>query len=234
MAISTENDALIQQMIQDAKPAPEPGTAIKGQVIHSGDDTLESPMIGKDITSAGYVYVYDTETGDRSVINRNMLLPQLKKKKPNGKPAFTVIDPHIKQVKGSCKCMLHPDDPKRAYYDTLGLPVCKKSNLTSPFQVRRHMQKRHKQEWETIQEETRLIKEEEEKAFQRLIIQQSQGAKAIPRKETTAATVEAINDEMGSDNEQPILQRVDSTETETYVSDKPVKEKPRAKKTKRK
>jgi hypothetical protein len=102
--------------------------------------------------SAGWVYIYDTRTNERSVCNRNNLTAQLKKKRPDGSLVFTTRKPKNSPERGVLKCMLHPDE-RKPIYDAWRLPVCMKDNLTSLFQVRRHMQKRHKQEWETIREE---------------------------------------------------------------------------------
>ena len=135
-------------------PNPEEGVSVKGL----------------SVTSAGYSYIYDTKTGDRSKTNNNMLPMQLKKKHPDGTPRFTTIKPPFEPKKGTLKCMLHADDPNRKLYDEMGLPSCKKHNLTNPFQVRRHMEKRHKMEWQAI-EQMRIEKErQEDREFQRKIL----------------------------------------------------------------
>jgi hypothetical protein len=167
-----DNDALIEEMMRDAEETAEPGTLHSKTVIHEGDETLPSPMIVKSIDSAGYAPIYDTQTGERSLTNKNMLRAQLGKKRPDGTPYFTTKNPNIKPKTGTLKCMLHPDDPNRGYYDELGLPVCRKSNLTSPYQVKRHMQKRHPSAWETIEEEIRKTEKEEDRKLQRSLIKQ--------------------------------------------------------------
>jgi len=164
-----DNDAVLAQMIHDAEAAAEPGQKV-GSVISDGSDD-GFPAIVKDMTSAGWVYIYDRKTGERSVCNKNMLSSALKKKRGN-EFVFTTIKPSIEPVRGTHKCMLHPDNKNRKHYDEMGLPVCMKSNLTSPFQVTRHMQKRHKVEWATIQSEIQEQKEQRDRDFQERMLSQ--------------------------------------------------------------
>ena len=164
-----EDDKLIEELVRDAEKAAEPGVLTAKQVLSEGDaDT--PPSIVTQVTSAEYVWIYDTRTGDQSKCNRNMLVQHLKKKRPDGSLVFTTKDPGFRPKQGTHKCMLHPDDPNRKHYDELGLPTCKKANLASPFQVRRHMQKRHKQEWATLEQEREDREKEEERAFRRELL----------------------------------------------------------------
>jgi hypothetical protein len=143
----------IEEQIRDAEVAPESKVRLDSQ------EPL-TEMSPTKMQSAGYVYIYDTRTNERSVCNRNMLTAQLKKARPDGSLVFTTRKPRVGPQRGTLKCMLHVDDPNRAHYDALGLAVCPKATLASPYQVQRHMQKRHKMEWATIKEET----DREEKA----------------------------------------------------------------------
>lgn len=170
MDTEQENKGLIEEMINKAEQAKEPGEIATQQVIHKGDKEVPSPMVATRMESAGYVYIYDTRTGERSVTNRNMLPTQLKKKREDGSSVFTTVKPGITPRRGNLKCMLHPDEPNRKHYDDLGLPVCRKANLTSPYQVRRHMEKRHPMEWQTIEQERIDAEKKEDKEFQRQLI----------------------------------------------------------------
>jgi hypothetical protein len=164
-----DNQALLEEMLSKAQIAPEPGTMEKVINDGAGENALP-PMVSNSLKSAGYVYIWDNRTGERSVTNRNMLPMQLRKKRPDGSVVFTTIDPHIKPLRGTYKCMLHPDDPNRKHYDELGLATCRKATLTSPYQVKRHMQKRHKVEYETIEEERKEKERQEDRAFQRKVM----------------------------------------------------------------
>ena len=165
-----ENEKLIEEMVKDAEVAAEPGELKTKQVLHKGDDELPSPMMATEIKSAGYVYIYDTRTGDRSLCNRNMLLQHLKKKRDDGSTVFTTKDPGFRPPQGTLKCLLHKDGLDRKHYDELGLAVCTKDNLKSKYQVIRHMQKRHKMEWETIEQERKDAEKEEDRMFQRQLM----------------------------------------------------------------
>lgn len=165
------NDELIALMQRRAGIAPEPGSLRTQQVVHRGDEALPAPQVVSSLQSAGYCYIYDTRTGERSVTNRNMLLAQLEKKREDGSQVFTVDDPKITPTRGSHKCLLHPDDPRRAEYDAMGLVVCAKANLTSPYQVTMHMRHRHPAEWATIEEERLRREKAEERVFQQKMLE---------------------------------------------------------------
>jgi len=172
------DEKLVEEMVRDAERAEEPGKE-DSRIINKGDAELPIPMV-MSIKSAGYVYIYDTRTGERSLTNRNMLPSQLKKRRADGSVVFTTISPGIKPARGTLKCTLHADGANREHYDELGLPVCRKANLTSPFQVKRHMQKRHPVEWATIEEERVAAEKEEDRDFQRMILDRTFTSKEKP------------------------------------------------------
>ena len=145
----------IQEQLRDAEAAQEPGNMQPGAVIGNSNGMT---MTAAELQSAGYVYVYDNRTGDRSVVNRNMLQQQLQKRREDGSYIFTTQKPDIEPPMGSIKCVLHKDDPNRKHYDRLGLPTCRKSNIVASHDLRIHMEKRHRREWATIDGE-RIEKE---------------------------------------------------------------------------
>ena len=153
----------IEEQLRDAEVVPEAQLEIEGK---SEDVEYMKP---EPVLSAGQVYIYDTKTHERSVCRRNILPHKLKLKREDDSPVFTTVKPKTLPRRGVLKCMLHPDE-RTEMYDAWGFPVCKKSNLTSPFQVRRHMQKRHKQEYEAIKEEKTRIEKDEERQLRESII----------------------------------------------------------------
>lgn len=164
----TDNTALIEEMLQQAQPAPEPGDFLKERVIHQGDGETPMPIVADSVTSAGHAYVYDTLTGDRSEVNRNMLVLQLRKKRPDGSTAFSTRPPKgVIPVAGSLKCYLHPDGPERQRYAQMGFKACPKANLVTEFDVESHMKARHKREWAAIQADRVRKEREEDRAFQK-------------------------------------------------------------------
>jgi len=156
-------DELIEEMLVTAEKAGHPSD--KPRVVDEADSS--TPTVAYKVSSAGYVFIYDTRTGDRSRTNRNMLPTQLKKRRADGSPVFTTKKPSFSPARGTFKCMLHIDDPNREHYNALGLATCRKSNLTNAYQVRRHMQKRHPVEWEVIEEERKAKEKAEDREFQR-------------------------------------------------------------------
>ena len=124
----------------------------------------------EEMESAGWVTVWDKFTGEPSKVNRNMLAAQLLKVNDDGLRCFTTVKPAIKPWRGSTPCMLHPDSEDRSAYDRMGLPVCKSGNLASEFQMRLHMEHRHKNEWAQLQDiEQQKVDEEERLVRQALI-----------------------------------------------------------------
>ena len=124
----------------------------------------------EEMESAGWVTVWDKFTGEPSKVNRNMLAAQLLKVNDDGVRCFTTVKPAIEPWRGNTLCMLHPDSEDRPVYDRMGLPVCKSGNLASEFQMRLHMQHRHKNEWAQLQDiEQQKVDEEERLVRQALI-----------------------------------------------------------------
>ena len=158
------------ELIEEAESAPEPGSFNRQQVINSPSDAFPVDVQISSLESAGYAYVYDNITGDRSVVNRNMLEAQLSKLRLDGTRYFTTVKPNVEPKRGELKCLLHEDDPERWQYDEWGFAVCNKSNLVSEFQVNRHVQIRHRMEWQTIYEERQVKEKEEERNFQRQLL----------------------------------------------------------------
>lgn len=50
-----------------------------------------------------------------------------------------------------------------------------KSNLTSPYQVNRHMEKKHKDEWKAIEQERTERERQEDRELQRLLLASAVG-----------------------------------------------------------
>ena len=176
--IKTENETLIEEMLRDAEKAPEPGTLDK--VIHRGDEKQPAPMTLAELTSAGWVYIYETSDGQRSTANRNMLKELLKVKNKDGTSRFTTIKPSYEPKRGTLKCLLHEDDPNRKHYSELGLATCRKSNLTSPYMVTQHMRKRHPVEWAAIEKERTDRERKEDRDFQHKLMDRVAGEEKPP------------------------------------------------------
>ena len=165
------NAEIIEDMLRNAKPQEIESDLNKNPIIHKGDEKLEAPMTVHEITSAGYVYVWDTRTYDKIPILYYMLPSKLRQRREDGSFRFTTRDPGKLPVRGTVKCLLHKDSPDREHYDVLGFKVCPKDNITNLHQLRQHMTKKHSQEWKAIEEERKENERQEDRALQKLLLQ---------------------------------------------------------------
>lgn len=180
------SNKLIEELLRDAELAEEPGGFHENDVIHRPDGELPAPMVTAVMRSAGHVYIYDTETRERSITNRNMLQAQLEKKRPDGSSAFTTVAPLQPPARGTFKCLLHKDQPERAHYDTLGLPTCPKANIPSLYMVGQHMAHRHSTANATIESEREAREKAEDREFQRSLVRIAGGSGALAAGSQTA------------------------------------------------
>jgi len=149
--MTTNNEPAIEEMMRDAEMADEPGDLKAGKVISA---TADMTMSTSELQSAGYVYVYDNRTGDRSVVNRNMLQQQLEKRREDGSFAFSTRKPEgVEPATRTLKCFLHEDDPNREKYDRMGIVRCRKSNFFTELDRERHLRFRHPRAWATLESE---------------------------------------------------------------------------------
>ncbi len=175
-----QNEALIEEMLQDAKKTEIPSDLTTNPIIHRGDETLQVPMTVKEISSAGYIPIWDTRTYEKAPVLYYMAPAKLRQIRPDGSRRFTTVDPGKLPKRGTIKCMLHAEGENRGHYDTLGFRVCRKSNITNPYQLKQHMIKKHPQEWAAIEEERKERERQEDRALQRLLL-----TSQMPSKEVT-------------------------------------------------
>jgi hypothetical protein len=165
-----QNESLIAEMLRDAKTVELPSELAKNPIVSRGSDD-EPPMTVKELSSAGYVYVYDTRTFQRIPVLKYMLPSKMRQRREDGSFRFTTNDPGQKPIRGTIKCMLHKDSEQRKHFDELGFRPCKKDNITNQYQLEQHMAKKHRAEWATIKAEKAATEREEDRAIQRLILQ---------------------------------------------------------------
>ncbi len=173
--VTQENESLIQEMLRDAKTAEVPSELSKNPVIHHGDETLEPPMTVKELSNAGYVYVYDSRTYERAPVLYYMLPSILRQRRDDGSFIWTTNDPKQLPKRGTHKCLLHKDSPNRAEFDSMGLRTCKKSNIINDFEVKQHMQKKHPKEWQAIEDQRKDRERQEDRAAQKALYEAVSG-----------------------------------------------------------
>ena len=179
----TTDNRPVAELIAEAEAAPEPGNFDRRRVIHSMSDEFPIDVTVSSLESSGYVYIYDTETAERSITSQDRLAQKLQQLRSNKTRWFTTVKPDFAPHRGTLKCLLHPDDPDRRLYASWGFAECTKANLTTEFQVTRHVQVRHRMEWQTIEAEQERAEREEERNFQRQLLASFSGT-APPNQET--------------------------------------------------
>ena len=190
--MTSQNITDVLEQIADAvNEAPAAEVPTITEAPEPGLSEITDVNQGSIVESAGYVYIWDTQTGKSSVCNRNMLTPTLGKLRKDGTRFFTAIKPNFEPHGGQHKCLLHQSDENRAKYDELGLAVCTKDNLDSPYQVTVHMQARHPQEAATIEDINATAQREEDREFQRVLIQAAARGAALP---TAAAPAKPVRE----------------------------------------
>ena len=166
----SEQDALIAEMLRDAKGVDLPSELAQNPVIHKGDGDLPAPMTVTELKSGKYFYIWESDTGEKVPCLGYMLGQKLRQRLPSGKFRFTTTDPGIKPRRGTIKCMLHLEALNQAEYNELGFRTCKKSNITNQYQLEQHMKKRHPQEWEAIENARKTKERAEDRELQRMLV----------------------------------------------------------------
>ena len=193
--LTTELASEIENL-QPGMAAPEPGPTVGAKVSMDG-----MPAAIHNMTSAGYMYVWNNYNYERSVINRNQRTLKLREVFPVGHVkagflAFTVIEPAIKPWRGILKCPLHMDQPERAAYDIEGYPTCGKSNIPNVWEARLHMERKHNRTWKAIDATKERLEREEDRALSRQTLIAlgggSQATAPVPEDTVTAPLVEPV------------------------------------------
>jgi len=172
-----DNEGLIQEALRDAKLVELPSELKKNPVIHKGDEELDVPMTVKELTSAGYVYVWDSRTFERAPVLYYMLPSILRRRREDGSFIWTTNDPKQLPKRGILKCLLHKDSPDRAKYDEMGFRTCTRGHIPNAFEVKQHMMKKHPKEWQSIEDERKEKERQEDRAAQRALYEAVGGKK---------------------------------------------------------
>jgi len=172
-----DRDVLIEELLMEQeRDNDEPGPPTYREMVHKGDDEFAAPIVAQVMQRAGYVWLYDTKTYERSPFLRYMAPQKLQAKYPDGTPKFTTQRPRDKDGnplmpwRGQVKCLLHPDQPQRDQYDRMGLAVCTSAHIANDQQLVLHMDHKHPSEWRAIQNLKRVDRETEESEYRRAII----------------------------------------------------------------
>lgn len=176
-----DNESLIAEQLRDAKLVELPSELKENPVIHRGDETLDAPMTVKELSSAGYVYVWDSRTYERAPVLYYMLPSILRRRRDDGSFIWTTNDPKQLPYRGTLKCLLHKDSLDRAAYDKMGLRTCKKHNIINEFEVKQHMLKKHPKEWMAIEDVRKETERLEALEIQKGMLAAMRGKEEKPR-----------------------------------------------------
>lgn len=141
----------------------------------------ESSKWVKDISNpTRLVTVYLVSTGEPRHVPAWTLQGKnsiLRRRTQDGQREFATKPPAGKSwEQGTVMCLLHPDHPRRAEFDAMGLlgKTCgaltgkHAGHLASEFALDLHMEHRHAAEWATIQRHEARMRDQEYRDFQRL------------------------------------------------------------------
>ena len=193
----TDNESLIAEQLRDAKLIDVPSELKANPVIHRGDETLEAPMTVKELSSAGYVYIWDSRTFERAPVLYYMLPSILRRRREDGSFIWTTNDPKQLPYRGTYKCLLHKENPAREAFDKMGLRNCKKSNIINEFEVKQHMIKKHPKEWNAIEDLRKERERQEDRADARLLRETLRGnAEKLVRAERQMETCDICGKEV--------------------------------------
>ncbi len=176
--VDADRENLIAEMLRDAKPTELSGDLVKNPVIDDGKST-GAPVVVHEISGAGYVYVWDSRTFEKVPVLYYRIGQVLRKKRPDGSYMFTVRDPGQLPKRGEIKCMLHPESADRKHFDELGFRTCAKKNIINNYELRRHMQMKHPQEFKAINEEKETRQKDEDRALQQALVK-AMTERAVP------------------------------------------------------
>lgn len=196
-------EARIPMDAREALRKEELGEVVGDITDDSGNKMASAMRRVKDSPEwESFVNIYSTLDGMPSRVLRGMAAKKLRQRWPEGvsnvpqelwgRPVFT-RKPLKKYRVGEVKCLLNPEHPRHEFVVLAGLGhlVCMKSNMPTEFAARQHMQHKHSDEWQAL-EDARIAAEtaeakaktEESNAMLRALLE-TLAADRAPVKETT-------------------------------------------------
>src|SRR3990167_1158539 len=114
---------------QFATVAP-PSYMKEGELINRPTDNDPAPMRVRSLRFKGYVEVWDTVTGVKSLQPWWLLWQTMKKQRPDGSKVFTRTDPKIPPNHGAdLFCYLNPASPESQRVKGMGFKPCTKQRI---------------------------------------------------------------------------------------------------------
>jgi len=170
----------LEQRIQAAERDGPVHEYAAGDVLHHETADLPVEMHIVEQRGGKYYQMWHAEDGTERLIHVNLMNGVLKMRfnerhEPllhgrRGGRIFVFDRPTHRPREMVNFCRLHPNDPDRSDWDLMGLPVCKKP-LANPYEVDRHMQKKHSTAWGTIERERTKLERDEDRKAQHVMMQ---------------------------------------------------------------
>ena len=108
------------------------------------------PFASQEFGQHRDVPVYQTINGAQVMIPADAVQAALMLPRDDGELAFS-LEPVPMPERVKIQCLLHPDHRDRALYATLGMRTCPVYDNGSQYDLERHMEMFHSDEWKTIQ-----------------------------------------------------------------------------------
>lgn len=162
---------LLFRQVAEAQATEGPVADPVGTIIKH--PTPDEPMGSEvsEVSGPGWVKLWNTRTGEEVKVNRWLLKDALKKCHDDpvypsylGKPLFQT-KAMTNRMRGKLTCYLYGGNDKCPachkshkphddfhLFESWGMRPCIAAHLPSPFDVRSHMEKKHKREWAAIKE----------------------------------------------------------------------------------
>ena len=172
-----EWDALLARE-SDSVPQVAPASYMKeGEILNRPSETNPLPLRVTSLRYKGYVEVWDTLTGEKSLQPWWLLWQTMKKKREDGTLVFTRSDPHIPPNYGAdLTCPLNPKSPEYKKLKKMGFRDCKKQHIPHIDGLQRHVQKSHSRAWEAMERERETQERQEDRQLQRDMLAALTGA----------------------------------------------------------
>lgn len=162
---------------QFATVAP-PSYMKEGDMLGPVNETNPAPMRINSLRFKGYVEVWDTVTGVKSLQPWWLLWQTMKKKRADGSLVFTRTDPKIPPNYGAdLVCYMNPASKEHARVKGMGFKDCTKQHIPHEDALMRHVKKSHSRAWEALERErTERIRQEDRKLQQDMLSAMTQAA----------------------------------------------------------
>ena len=163
-----------------------------GRLIERDSEVTEALATPMNMTVRnGDVIVYHTAEHDARIVPvGDALRAALKKRLPDGSRAFSAR-PTGEAIKGQVKCYLHPEHPDRQKWYDMGITImCQSGHFASIVDMERQMETKHGREWARMKALNERNEREEDRAFQRMMLERMSGGVATaPVEQVTTAPV---------------------------------------------